>query len=162
MVRAAVEHNCVLAIRIYLNNRMTSRLVDDTHKSGIDPLGFQSFEKPIAVAPDSPDMHNVDTGARQGNGLIKPFTASEDPVTIAANRLAGPHEMIDLVNMVDVDRTEIDDSGHVWLLGLHRKGEIVRTIFLDRRLQFTVEVIAHRERFDFVGNLRSAHLDRWT
>ena len=59
-------------------------------------------------------------GPRQGQGcrLIAPLATGENLVAVAGQGLPGHDDMIDPVDMVDVQRTEVHELGHCTSLSI--------------------------------------------
>lgn len=65
------------------------------------------------VEPDRTRMQSREPRPRERNALVEPFAARMDAARGRCKRFAAAHEMRRRVDIVDVERTEIDDSGHV-------------------------------------------------
>ena len=60
--------------------------------------------------PDSPGMSGCHAGTGQRDRLVEPLAAGQALVIETAEGLAGADKMIDLVNVVDVDRANVEHA----------------------------------------------------
>ena len=77
----------------------------------IHPLRGQFVPQPGALRANPPRVEHWRARAGQGDRLIGPLAALKAAILCAGQRLSWSHKMLDLVDVVNVERAEYND-GH--------------------------------------------------
>ena len=88
---------------------MAGGTVHHFQKVHVRALCGQLFPQPDAIPADAPGVADGRAGPGQGDGLVEAFAAGELAVVVAGNRLAGAHQMLHPVDVIDVNGTEVED-----------------------------------------------------
>ena len=108
LVGSAEQENAVLAVFIYLDNRMARHAVRLSHKICIDSRFCQQFKQLFAVISSHRSrVPYLCACARHGDRLVQPFTSAEDFHAQRAHRFTGTNKMIYRIYVVNIQGTEI-------------------------------------------------------
>ncbi len=88
---------------------MPRGFVGDRHKPGVGARLGQGLDEESAVSADPPRVKDRDSRPREGYGLVEPLASGDPPVGPPGKRLAGADEPWELIDMVDVEGSEVHD-----------------------------------------------------
>lgn len=112
LVGAGKVQNAVLPVGDHLNHRVAGGIdVGDGDARDIDAFGFEKALEEDAVAADHAGMGDVKPRMGERRRLIEPLAARMNGAARCGKRFAAAKKMRNGVDVIDVDRTKIDDAG---------------------------------------------------
>ena len=106
-VGAAVEQDTVLAAPVHLNDCVALQRFGFLQVCGIDTIVFKGLpEHPTALA-HAARVTDCRTGLCQRHRLVQSLAAGVDRLVQCVQRFSGPHKVIHLIYIIQVQRTEI-------------------------------------------------------
>lgn len=108
-IRAPIKNNRVLTRVIDLDDGVASWGACDRDCIDVHALRFQRIAQESPVFTDPSGMTNLSAGATERDTLIEAFAARSSLVALAREGFAGANQGADPVNVVDVERTKIEN-----------------------------------------------------
>ena len=106
-VAAGVEQNAVLGVLIDLNNGMSAGAVYGPNISGVNSILPAHVQKHLPVVPNESRVADLHARPSGGHGLVQALAAGKGLPPGGPLGLALPGHMVDLIDVVHVQGTDI-------------------------------------------------------
>ena len=108
-ISAAEKQNAVLPVPVDLNYRVTARGFTLCNKRSVNAVVAQKRNEAAAVRADTARVADLRARTGERDGLVESLAAAEIAKLRRCSRLAGAHDMIDRIDHINIQRTEIQN-----------------------------------------------------
>ena len=112
VVCAAEKQNRVLRAFIHLNDRVAAAARHGADEARVHAVRPERVEQQAAVLADEPGVKDGKSGPRCGDRLVQPLAAGKDLKAAAGLGLAAAHGVRYRIDVIDIERAEVQNLFH--------------------------------------------------